>query len=766
MPSAAPIAGGGAGERPWYMNYSNAALMEMIRGNPSLASTLPREVLLGFPNEFFLEHPPLQGILPPERRASFGPGALSESPFTPGPKGPVPLPTFYDQPPPGGTALPVSTGPLTGTASTTGTKSDVFPENWRNMTIPQLMAGFSPAALARLPVEALVTFSNGDLQQVIDANPAILGDIPADRLVQFPGEALSLFVKNLEARGDYTTNQKIRAQVDNLRGAMQQGGLTEPARALPVTTTPLPSAPPGATPTPGAGAPPSGPPAPGSSAPGAGGTPTRSLPLPRLAQPTGIRAGMSPTELYLALSGIPSGPERVGNRGFSRLLSEEEGGGEGGGGEGGDTEGGGAPTGFIIVRDPLTGLPKLVRDPTYRQPGAGRTFDPERKTREERDIEREGEQARAEAKIAQATADREQRKAEFEYQKATNARDFEAAERWRGIAQQWAEKKFTAEQEIATADRALRAELGYAESRRADVRTGLERAGTTGYYEGQPTFAREREFSDVERANLTTLSNRAYQAAQVALSQGNQAEAQRQFNIAQNLRDRQFGLEEELGRGRLGLETELGRAQSGLAQQRFGLESELGRGRLGLEGELGRGRLGLEERGQTEAERQGTFRRGLEASEFQFQVERDPAAAFTKAINAGNLLTPGGGVPSQSFARVGPAVGGYSRIAGVPGQAGFATTGAPQGVQQAFTDNPNVSRQVRNLFSEGEFRIPSAQGLSGLLPSQRQQLGAGLRTLGYQPEDVEAASEKLTTTTLPSQSVRRSRPRARTGGVY
>lgn len=69
-----------AGQRPFYMNYDAAALMELVRRNPAFKDLLPPEVRQGFPNEYFLEHPEEQSILTPERRMTFGQGALAAVP--------------------------------------------------------------------------------------------------------------------------------------------------------------------------------------------------------------------------------------------------------------------------------------------------------------------------------------------------------------------------------------------------------------------------------------------------------------------------------------------------------------------------------------------------------------------------------------------------------------------------------------------------------------------------------------------------------------
>lgn len=192
----------------------------------------------------------------------------------------------------------------------------------------------------------------------------------------------------------------------------------------------------------------------------------------------------------------------------------------------------------------------------------------------------------AKAKFDQemALADRELQKAQFEFQKATNARDFAAAEHWRNIAQQWEEKKFTATQEAATADRNLQAEIAYANSRRGDAAQAVSEgrlrldadiayadsrrrdADQSGYLaDGRSTLEREKLLADTDRANLQAQVDMAERLARIALAEGDQQEAARQF-------DRSQALKEEIERGTLSLN-----------RDRFGLESELGRGRLDLE---------------------------------------------------------------------------------------------------------------------------------------------------------------------------------------
>jgi hypothetical protein len=82
-------------------------------------------------------------------------------------------------------------------------------------------------------------------------------------------------------------------------------------------------------------------------------------------------------------------------------------------------------------------------------------------------------------------------------------------------------------------------ELNYANSARADMLAGVTRSNTSGYMDGgEATLEREMQVGDAERANMTTLANRADQLARIALAQGDQQEAIRQFDISHELKNR------------------------------------------------------------------------------------------------------------------------------------------------------------------------------------------------------------------------------------
>ena len=127
----------------------------------------------------------------------------------------------------------------------------------------------------------------------------------------------------------------------------------------------------------------------------------------------------------------------------------------------------------------------------------------------------------------------------------------------------WQRGMDTAGLEHRTADRQLQAELGYAESARADTALNLQRDLAAGYLEntggGQATLQREIAVAEQGLANDRLALDRATSAANVALKQGDQVEAKRQFDIAQALKDR-------IETGRLDLDTKLGTGDLRLRQ--------------------------------------------------------------------------------------------------------------------------------------------------------------------------------------------------------
>ena len=84
-------------------------------------------------------------------------------------------------------------------------------------------------------------------------------------------------------------------------------------------------------------------------------------------------------------------------------------------------------------------------------------------------------------------------------------------------------------------------EIDQAETRRQNERQfGLQESAVSGYYGAAPTLGRERQDADI-----------AYQKGQLALQQGNQAEAKRQFDLSQQLKEK--AQRDELGLAQGGL---------------------------------------------------------------------------------------------------------------------------------------------------------------------------------------------------------------------
>ena len=277
-------------------------------------------------------------------------------------------------------------------------------------------------------------------------------------------------------------------------------------------------------------------------------------------------------------------------------------------------------------------------------------------------------------------------------------------------------------------------ELGYAGSQRQDLQANLQRAQATGYYGGAPTMERELALSASDRANLASMAQVAETAATIALRMGDQAEAQRQFDKAQLLRERAQGFGEEMGRGQLGLGQ---RAQT-------------------LSEELGRGQFGLQERSQALSEELGRGRLGLEQAQFQFARERSPASAISRTFGLRGMQPPATLPP------------------GAPGSAtgGLDTTMRPLS-QGEIMSSPYTAPGVR--YGLGGIKPPrvqlplaaiSGQRLQGLLPSERSELSATVEAAGVNPEDYFEHSRRLTEVTPPALQRRVLRRPAQAAGVY
>ena len=138
-------------------------------------------------------------------------------------------------------------------------------------TLPnELVRLLPPDTLAQMSVEKLSTFSNADLDAVFRTHPEILTDFPTERLLAFDAAYIQLFISNLEARGDYSSNPKVRDLATNLRQSLQTQGSPVPAPRPPDATPPPDGSAPAQPEPPGAPPPPSGdgtPPPPGTAAP-------------------------------------------------------------------------------------------------------------------------------------------------------------------------------------------------------------------------------------------------------------------------------------------------------------------------------------------------------------------------------------------------------------------------------------------------------------------------------------------------------------------
>ena len=248
-------------------------------------------------------------------------------------------------------------------------------------------------------------------------------------------------------------------------------------------------------------------------------------------------------------------------------------------------------------------------------------------------------------------------------------------------------------------------------------------ATATGMVGGQPTLTREVARQQADLANKRQQADNAVNAANIALRQGDQAEARRQFDIAQTLRA-------EIDRGQLALST---RAQ--------GLSEELGRGQLGLAG-----------RAQTEAEAQGAFGRGLQTAQFQREVQQSPSSFTQRAYAArGQAAPPETGVTISAL----PQAAGVStaRLA----SAGFATTQPPLTAGEIKANvGPGLAKALGGK-APGQFysTVPrlSAQRYGQLMPSEREEYRAAALASGTSPQDLEEEIRRRSQTGTPPSVV-------------
>ncbi len=237
---------------------------------------------------------------------------------------------------------------------------------------------------------------------------------------------------------------------------------------------------------------------------------------------------------------------------------------------------------------------------------------------------------------------------------------------------------------------------------------GLKREEDIGYVAGLPTLAREQAAAQQNVANYNAMANSAYQAAQVALKEGDQAEAKRQFDLsyklqqkASELQDKEFGLKEK----------------AAALEQSRNPASFLDKG-------------------------------------FRAYGEVPPVTGIPN--NGGYAATsPGGGhnLPPVSTLGGGLNVG----VAGIPP----AVTGQPLRSQDIL-QNPQLLPGLRQAFAgqTGANAIPlvSGQAASQLLPSDRKQLDAGLTATGVDPEDYWTQQQRRSQTGTAPIASRTRRP--------
>ena len=224
-------------------------------------------------------------------------------------------------------------------------------------------------------------------------------------------------------------------------------------------------------------------------------------------------------------------------------------------------------------------------------------------------------------------------------------------------------------------------------------RFGLDVGQATGYYGGQATLARERQQADI-----------AMQRGRAALDEGNAAEARRQFDIAQRLREKTQADEVRLAEG----------GQTGY---------------LNGQRTLAGGQLDLSRQAQ------------------QFAQDRDPYSAWQK-LSQLREGAPAVGAPAVGAPAVGAPAGGASAtlqgVFGKGGQGGFGQGG--------------IYSPLAPL---------SAQARMAMLPSERRIRAAGELASGIAPEDADEIARRLTETGAPSLVTRTiARPPVTAGSLY
>lgn len=172
------------------------------------------------------------------------------------------------------------------------------------------------------------------------------------------------------------------------------------------------------------------------------------------------------------------------------------------------------------------------------------------------------------AKAASDALDHEITQAELELRQAKAGTDLAAQQRAADRLDQLEARRIAEnERDFANAE-AWRRENFNEGQRQFDTSTGIQAGGVTGYYDGAPTLEREQAAAQQALANAKFEADRAYQAAKLALEQGDQVEAKRQFDLSDQFRNKQHDLEREIQTGRLALDT---RGQD-LQEEKFAYE--------------------------------------------------------------------------------------------------------------------------------------------------------------------------------------------------
>ena len=244
------------------------------------------------------------------------------------------------------------------------------------------------------------------------------------------------------------------------------------------------------------------------------------------------------------------------------------------------------------------------------------------------------------------------------------------------------------------------------QERIAGQRADVERATARGFFEGGlPTLEREVAIAESGRRNAEILARRAEIAGNFREAELQRQQADKHFQRAQTLQE-----------------------------------------------EIQRGNLGLAGRAQTEVETAGAFGRGLESARFQRETLESPGGYL-----GGIYATRGESLRPFSPPRAEFSVFGRPR----PQGGEFAPTRAPLSYED-IAGSPQTPAGVRYGLGADElpqfqarFPVASAQRLAHLLPSERQAYGAGVRALGYNPEDVFEQSRRLSE--LPTPPATRQR---------